>query len=135
MMGEPSFDWLRYLQLAEDLATQKNEAAFRSAISRAYYCVYHLALSRAKANGYEPIRNEPQHAQLWELFVRNPDAACIRLGELGSRLRDIRARADYSDLFLRIEEEVEEVIRDAKSFAANLTDLAARLPSPRSVRR
>jgi uncharacterized protein (UPF0332 family) len=134
-MGEVPFDWLWYLQLAEQLATQKNEAALRSAISRAYYYVYHLALTRAKTNGFQPVRNEPQHAQLWALFVGNPDAACIRLGELGRRLKEIRARADYEDLFLRIEDEVEVVIRDAKAFAVNLNSLAARLPSPQNVRR
>ena len=36
--------------LAEELGQRTDEASLRSALSRAYYFVYHLALQRAEAN-------------------------------------------------------------------------------------
>jgi hypothetical protein len=48
-----TFDWNEYLALAKRLALVKsNEAALRSAISRAYCCVYNVALQRAKDNEF-----------------------------------------------------------------------------------
>jgi hypothetical protein len=48
------FDWFEYLQLADELGERAEEGALRSAISRAYYYVYHQALERAEANGFRP---------------------------------------------------------------------------------
>jgi len=47
-----AFDWTDYLQLARELAKYGTDAGHRSAVSRAYYYVYHLALSRAESNGF-----------------------------------------------------------------------------------
>ena len=37
------FDWTEYARLAEELGTRADEASLRTAISRAYYSVYHQA--------------------------------------------------------------------------------------------
>ena len=50
------FNWYGYLQLAEELGKRSDEASLRSALSRAYYYVYHLALERAEANDFKPIQ-------------------------------------------------------------------------------
>ena len=52
------FNWSGYLQLAEELGKRSDEASLRSALSRAYYYVYHLALERAEANDFKPIPGE-----------------------------------------------------------------------------
>ena len=46
------FDWTGFLTLAERLATDTgDEAAQRTAISRAYYAAYHAAASFVRAQG------------------------------------------------------------------------------------
>ena len=53
------FDWNQYLTLANKLALSSgDEASLRSAISRAYYCAFNLALAKAKINGYRPKSDE-----------------------------------------------------------------------------
>jgi len=51
-MANQPFDWTGYLALAQELATRNEEACLRSSVSRAYYFVYNLALSRAERNGF-----------------------------------------------------------------------------------
>lgn len=63
-MASASFDWAGYLSLADYLASRPDEAARRSAISRAYYYVYNIALRRAEQNGFVAIRGESTHTQL-----------------------------------------------------------------------
>lgn len=75
-MGASSFNWIGYLRLAEELAKRPDEASLRSAISRAYYYIYHLALQRAEANDFAALPGEATHSQLWRVFSnsRNPTA-------------------------------------------------------------
>lgn len=51
-MAGMSFDWREYLNLASILSGNADEASQRTAISRAYYAVFHAATLHAKANGY-----------------------------------------------------------------------------------
>ena len=132
-MVEP-FDWTDYLSLAEVLGNRPDQASARTAISRAYYYVYHLALRRAVDNNFILVRGEAAHAQLWRLFDGSPEPACQRLGQIARRLRMSRQRADYERHFPRIEEELPLMLTDARDFAAQLGRLPTRLPSPRSVR-
>src|ERR1700721_4134749 len=74
---------LDILTLADELAKSEDEAALRSAISRAYYYVYHLALDRAEKNDFTPVLGGA-HVQLWRFFGGSPDPTCRRLGDLGS---------------------------------------------------
>ena len=46
------FDWSEFLTLADELGKRADEASLRSALSRAYYYVYHLALRRAQDNNF-----------------------------------------------------------------------------------
>jgi uncharacterized protein (UPF0332 family) len=128
------FDWSGYLRLAEDLSSKADPASLRSAVSRTYYFVYHLALKRAEANGFKAIRGEGIHAQLWRLFDASPEPACKRLGRIAGRLKGKRQQADYEGYFPRLEAEVPGVIADAREFTARLAELALRHPNPGSVR-
>ncbi len=52
------FDWFEYLTLAEELALRmKEEAAVRSAISRAYYAGFNLARIRLGQNNVPLARH------------------------------------------------------------------------------
>ena len=43
-MAAQPFDWIGYFTLADELSRRADEASLRSAMSRAYYYVYQLAL-------------------------------------------------------------------------------------------
>jgi uncharacterized protein (UPF0332 family) len=133
-MAAVPFDWLEYFRLAEELGRHTHEASLRSAISRAYYYVYHLGLARAEANAYRAVAGEGTHAQLWRVFSASPEPDCQRLAAIAVRLKEKRERADYENYFARIAEEVPIMLADATEFAALLNRLAARHPNPRSMR-
>jgi hypothetical protein len=132
-MASPSFDWSGYLTLADELAKSEDEAALRSAISRAYYYVYHLALDRAEKNDFTPVLGGA-HVQLWRFFGGSPDPTCRRLGDLGNRLKENRHRADYEPTYRRISDEIPEMLKDARKFAADLANVPERLPNAKSQR-
>jgi len=134
-MATQPFDWTQYFVLAYELGDRTTEVAcLRSAISRAYYYIYHLALERAEALGFARLPGEGVHSQLWRLFNDNPEGACRVLGQIALRLKEKRERADYESVFTRIEEEVPAVLDDAREFARLLSILPPRHPNPRSVR-
>jgi hypothetical protein len=91
------FDWRAFLALAERLAQEvEDEAALRSAISRAYYAVFALASRRLREHGCLSQRRD-QHTRVWATYRNAGRTACERIGELGFNLLDQRRRADYQD--------------------------------------
>jgi uncharacterized protein (UPF0332 family) len=128
------FDWSEYFRLADELGRRPDEAWLRSAISRAYYYVYHLALARAEANAYKALPGEGTHTQLWRVFSASPEPDCQRLAAIAARLKEKRERADYENYFVRVAEEVPVLLADAQAFAALLNRLPARHPNPRGIR-
>jgi len=133
-MPSAPFDWSEYFTLADALGKRPDEASLRSAISRAYYFVYHLGLARAMANGYQRAPGEPSHIQLWRLFSDNPEGICQKLAQIANRLKQKRERADYDTTFPRIDEEVPIMLAEARHFAKLLATLPTRHPSPKSQR-
>ena len=129
------FDWSEYLRLADELGAREDEASLRSALRRAYYYVYHLALKRAQENDFQALSGEGTHAQLWRVFSTNPEPACRKLAEIAVRLKEKRERADYNSFYVRLQEEIPDVLADAREFAARLGSLPARHPNPKSQRR
>jgi hypothetical protein len=128
------FDWTGYFVLADELSTRTDEAAIRSAVSRAYYFVYHLALQRAKDNGFTVLPGEASHKQLWRTYSGSPATECQKLAQIGTRLKEKRERADYEQIYARIGEDVPAMLEDARSFARLLAVLDRRFPNPSSVR-
>ncbi len=71
-----SFDWGDYHELAKELCNDKNgrilDAKQRSAVSRAYYAVFNLAIKNAVKNfdGFDEAYNELRNnAQVHELVI------------------------------------------------------------------
>src|SRR3989344_1199397 len=101
------FDWSDYLSVAKNLKaktdgqphTNANEAIQRTAISRAYYSAYHLAVNYAINNlGYKPEKNGPNqyHADIQGIYRRqlsNPDHQEIKT--ILYRLNKARKDSDY----------------------------------------
>lgn len=87
-----TFTWPTFLDLAEDLLLD-DEAARRTAVSRAYYAVFHAARRRrARDLGFESTRTVG-HQDLWEHFKKS--AVTKQLGFSGERLLKRRQKADY----------------------------------------
>jgi uncharacterized protein (UPF0332 family) len=90
-----SFDWAEYLRLAEELAQRPDdEAAHRSAISRAYYAAFGRACTHLMQQSLPVSPGEGSHKRIWESFSR--------LGRTyggvqhnGNRLLRRRVIADY----------------------------------------
>ncbi len=134
-MATQSFDWSHYQTLAEELLSQPKESNLRSAISRAYYFVYHLARQRIEDNGFFFIERQDTHRQVWEKFSGSADASCRSLGSVGQMLKQKREAADYESIFPRVHEDAPALVAIAASFAIKLAQLDKRLPTNTGIRR
>ena len=93
----PAFDWKDYLTFAKSLQTRTDEAALRSAISRAYYAVFCQARRRWEHdNGPVPL-GVNVHEYIWKTYIDDRDRARQFIGRDGFRMRNFRTEADYED--------------------------------------
>jgi len=84
-----------FLTLANALAAGTTEAAWRSAVSRAYYAAFHAARLLLRDLGFRTPRGDQAHAYLW---MRLSNCGNARLEAAGQKLQDLRRernRADY----------------------------------------
>ncbi len=89
------FEWEGFLDLAEVLAAdQNNEAAARSAISRAYYATFHAGRDYLVRAGIPIDRSRNAHLQVQE-ELRNKSE---RIAQVVKRLHVWRKYADYDTL-------------------------------------
>jgi uncharacterized protein (UPF0332 family) len=116
------FDWREYLILAENLCTNSHtfpnqEACFRVAISRAYYAAFCTARNYAK--DYDDLslhRTGKDHNTVKNHYVsaNNFDSQQNRkrrlIGSNLHRLRNLRNKADYDDIFSSLEKEAKQAI-------------------------
>ena len=99
-----SFDWVDFLTLADALERDPNspgpeEAALRSAISRAYYAAFCVARNFACERGeFTPTRTAQDHRLLKDHFRLSPSRIRRKIGLDLDRLRDHRRSADYDDV-------------------------------------
>jgi hypothetical protein len=122
-----AFDWNNFLLLAEELAQRGDEAAKRTAISRAYYFIFNLAYARAEQNGAFVAGD--RHTQCWRRYMTTPDPACRRLGNVGDRMKGRRVSADYeAPTKERLDDEVQRALEEARQFKTDLTTLPSRFP-------
>lgn len=108
------FSWKDYSKVAKSLQkyapvnSTVSEGFFRSAVSRAYYAIYHLSLEYAKSKGYNErtYRNKlikranyrggkGSHAVLIQYLLDDSDAKVNKLGTLLKTCKDKRSECDY----------------------------------------
>ena len=91
------FDWQDYYVLAKELSEREEEAALRSAISRAYYAAFCSAQIKVMQRASDLIGEEGQgsHEVVWRWFRRQSNRSLAEIGVWGLRLRDDRVSADY----------------------------------------
>ena len=91
------FDLRQYFTLARELASHPdNEAAMRSAISRAYYAAYNTAARHKGTRGVAATR-EGSHRGVWEELRRSGNIDWRRAGNKGRDFLELRRAADYED--------------------------------------
>ena len=118
------FDWNEFLPLAEQLGGEPDEAAQRSAISRAYYAAFHAARIYVLAKNFYPGRRRLRHDEVWRALTTDPDPRTAVIGIRGARLFETRNAADYTAQFPgKIDEKVEESIGEARSLIESVRRL------------
>jgi uncharacterized protein (UPF0332 family) len=127
-----AFDWTKFLTLAQFLSKSQEESALRSAVSRAYYSAFIIALRRAEQQGYY-YRSDisgGSHDQLWDVYDLNKnDATCVEIAKIGQRMKRRRHGADYRDFITRRwPQEATDTIRDAVDCHRLISQLGNGLP-------
>ena len=126
-----SFDWTNYLTLAQELATRQDDAAKRTAISRAYYFVFNISFARAETTAGKRPGGETYHKWCWDKYQNTPDPACRQLGLDGERMKRRRVKADYKSADIpRLDDEVRGMLEEAIQFQLDLAALNPRHPLP-----
>ena|SRR2546423_11209069 len=103
-----SFDWSNYLDLARELKRQgavhsSREAESRSSISRAYYAAFCKARNYLRDRKHLTLSEGAEvHTEVQKEFLRSNDRRLKEVGENLNRLRTYRNRADYQDIFARL---------------------------------
>lgn len=100
MSSSPEFKWEHYLDLADELAASQaaGEAKLRSAISRAYYAAFHVAMRFLQDNKqYTPTLSGKDHGNVWRMYKTGPGTGIERrqIGNRGFQLLRDREQADY----------------------------------------
>jgi uncharacterized protein (UPF0332 family) len=113
-----AFDWLEYLELAKALADMKGvesfqEAAQRSAVSRAYFAAFCWARNYAKTKGeFKPSRDATVHKELRD-YLANQGRSDI--ASALNRLRMWRNICDYEDEVSDLDKLVSVSLDEAKN--------------------
>ncbi|WAI00393.1 HEPN domain-containing protein [Methanogenium organophilum] len=113
-----SFQWSHYIGIARFLLRNiddiNEEAAYRSAISRAYYAAFCHAKYYAKDNsGFIPENTADDHLILREHFRTSGKSDIVRSLQ---RLREWRNSSDYNDPSYKANEQIaRQAIRQAET--------------------
>src|SRR5262249_53359591 len=84
-----------FLSLAQTLAGGVTEAAWRSAISRAYYAAFHVARILLQDLGFTVPQADRAHADLWLRLANCGDTTIQAAASDLNLLRRHRNQADY----------------------------------------
>ncbi len=93
-----AFDWGAYLDLADELANRSDEAALRSAISRAYYAALGLARDLLESEDQTFAFTDNLHSLVWRAVSSSADDIRYYIGIDGRWLRLNRNAADYDSV-------------------------------------
>jgi hypothetical protein len=112
-----------FLEVADDLARLGGPGHLRSAVSRAYYAVYHASTMASRQLGASPAHS---HDEIGNRFQTSDDPVISSIGQRFLDLKSARQRADYK---LRRPVDVEDAafvtvqLREARELLAVFGDL------------
>jgi len=101
----------------------EDEAALRTAISRAYYAAYHSAAHFVRWQGI--LTTGQSHWAVWRALSKRLSIEHVWIGRSGDELKRLRVRAEYSLPFLG---DLPLATEDAITQARSLVEAIRRLP-------
>lgn len=119
------FDWEDFLELAERLSRAPTEASQRTAISQAYYAVYHAASDYIRRAEIIELDRRMSHRAAWRLLKLSEDMDHQDTGFRGEDLKRLRQNADYTSPYPG---DLATDVREAVAEARVLIDAISRLP-------
>jgi len=108
------FDFADYLDLADELGTRSDEAAWRAAVSRAYYAVFGVAWRTLPPALQMHVGQGRVHRATWVSYAGSSQLPCRQVGGIGFRLRRVRDLADYDATASSSSGRVESTLREAR---------------------
>jgi uncharacterized protein (UPF0332 family) len=90
--------WNEFLDTADRLSRGATEGDWRSALSRAYYAVFHYFREFLLAQGLDVGRAAPSHFNLYSGLLH---CGFVTVARIASRLDDLRAERGAADYDLR----------------------------------
>ncbi|MBI3089203.1 MAG: hypothetical protein HYY96_00930 [Candidatus Tectomicrobia bacterium] len=117
------FDWGSYLIFAKELVERRDEAAQRSAASRAYYAAFCKARNRLRQKGVIHKEDRIGHTRLWRIYRADPEFATRRIGLNGDHMHEIRKEVDYEDTVVDLPYKVKLEIQMAEELLEQLLSL------------
>ena len=131
------FDFSHFMSVADHLVGHSAEGHWRSAVSRAYYAVYHSALAYATRRGYKPFADDlglPRanlpslaragaHRRLVVWYTHHAHDHVRRAGLELERLLDLRQKADYEARVAVSSATASQAVQDCKDLLADITRL------------
>ena len=115
------FEWEDFLGLGDRLTQEANEAAQRTAISRAYYAAYHAAAAFVRARRI--LVTAHTHQAVWGALAASSDVDRADVGRMGNRLK--RARLDADDR-IPFPDDVADRAQDAVTEARSIIEALGR---------
>jgi len=116
------FDWKEYINLSKFLLSEENrfsheEASWRCAISRVYFAAFCYARNTAvELYKLDVTGTDKDHPNVRQCYREN------RLGRIASKLDQLRIWRNMCDYENVIEQDLEQLAKDAVKFAENVYD-------------
>jgi hypothetical protein len=109
------FDWREFLIVAHGLRNDPKEAVQRTCLGRAYYYVYNLGLSNARALNFTG-QMPGLHRKLWHWCQQHNNPTIKKMGIYGTRMHSLRIDADYNDTVPNLASQVKIQLSRAQAF-------------------
>jgi uncharacterized protein (UPF0332 family) len=84
-----------FYRLAARLVEEKEPASCRTAVSRAYYALFHVARDLLDENKFRIDRSDSAHEQVFRHLHNSGDPEVAEIGQYLNDLRSRRNKADY----------------------------------------
>lgn len=119
------FDWTDFFELAQELGQRDDQAAQRSAVSRSYYAVFHMAelVLEHLDPEFASTRSQDSHKQIWDRLARLNQRQAKNAVRKSRNLLQARRDADYRSTASDWPRRTQAALHDAEQALASLTDL------------
>ncbi len=117
------FEWSKYLDLANELVQREDEAAKRTAVSRAYYSVFCMARNWLEVKSIPIGHGMNDHHIVWSTFEKLQGKRAKKIGLEGQRLRRARNMMDYDNSVPQLSSTIKSSMQRANAIFADLKQM------------